>query len=100
MARKPSGYRLSRAAEADLEDIFAYTARTWSVRQAERYLDDLEAALTDLAARRRIGHARPDVGADYLTLIVGSHLVIYRQAGGLWIARILHAAMDIPRHLP
>lgn len=34
-------YRLARRAESDLEDIWDYTENTWSVEQAEKYLDGL-----------------------------------------------------------
>ncbi|RJP26093.1 MAG: type II toxin-antitoxin system RelE/ParE family toxin [Candidatus Omnitrophota bacterium] len=31
-------YRLTRAAEADLDDIWKYTYNTWGLRQAGKYL--------------------------------------------------------------
>lgn len=33
------GYRLTPKAEADLEDIWFYTAESWSPAQADRYID-------------------------------------------------------------
>ncbi len=99
MARTFSGYRLSHAAEGDLQAIFAYTVRTWSLEQANRYLDEMEEALVGLAAGVRIGRGRSDIGPGYLVLIVGSHMVIYREVEAIFVVRILHAAMDAPRHL-
>ena len=42
-------YRLSPAAERDLELIWSYTVRQWGVEQADRYLDFLVAAFEKLA---------------------------------------------------
>jgi toxin ParE1/3/4 len=42
-------YRLSPAAERDLESILKYTRREWGLKQAERYTDLLTAAFQVLA---------------------------------------------------
>jgi toxin ParE1/3/4 len=34
-------YRLSSRAEADLADIWVYSAEQWGIEQADRYLDAL-----------------------------------------------------------
>lgn len=99
MTRNRSGYRLSHQAEADLENIFAYTVRTWSIRQANRYLAQIEEALEALASGAKTGRPRPEIGTDYLTQGVGSHFIVYRHAGETVVARILHQSMDLTRHL-
>jgi toxin ParE1/3/4 len=38
-------YRLTPAAERDLESIWSYTVRQWGIDQAGRYIDALTAAL-------------------------------------------------------
>ena len=52
--------RLWRRAEADLEDIFAHSVRTRSIGQA-----------------KKTGQPRLEVGAQYLALSIGSHVVAY-----------------------
>jgi toxin ParE1/3/4 len=42
-------YRLSPAAERDLEGIWKYTRRKWGLEQAERYTDFLASAFQVLA---------------------------------------------------
>jgi plasmid stabilization system protein ParE len=42
MATAPKTYRLSPLAVEDLEGVYLYTLRTWSLRQAELYIDDLD----------------------------------------------------------
>src|SRR4051794_36626650 len=57
-------YRLSPAAEHDLENIWLYTYRQWSVQQADHYIDTLVAAFAQLADSPLIAascdHIRPD----------------------------------------
>lgn len=99
MPRKFESYRLSRRAEIDLEGIYAYTVKQWSVDQANRYTADIQAAIAGLVAGTKIGHQRPDVAAGYLSYAVGSHFIFYRETELILVTRILHQAMDAPRHL-
>ena len=91
--------RLAPLAEADLEDIWLYTFRTWSLEQADLYHAGLLAAFDDLCTGKRSG--RPvDIRDRYFKFAVGSHLVFYQLNGAnLDVIRILHAKMDAGRHL-
>lgn len=51
----PLQYVLSPMAEGDLEDIWTYTAREWTVEQAETYTNDIINIFEDLAAEKRDG---------------------------------------------
>ena len=91
--------RLSPRAEADLEAIYDYTARHWSVKQAESYLKGLDATMRGLKLGRRIGR---DAGLEYGLMKINHewHLIYYQLDDlSLKVVRILHAAMDTPRHL-
>ncbi len=100
MARRFDSYRLSRRAELDLEDIFDHTVTHWSFEQANRYISDIRAALAGLVEGIKIGRKRPDVAKGYLCYLVGAHLIIYRVEDEIVrVVRVLHASMDIPRHL-
>lgn len=92
-------YRLSPLAEADLEEIWSYTAERWSPAQAEIYHDGIIAALEALARGLRRGRPvafRP----GYLKLTVGAHLVFYRQTEtSIDVIRLLHQRMDVETHL-
>lgn len=96
-----SGYRLSPKARADLADIWDYGAERWGENQAERYTRVLTSAFADLAAGHRIGQPIDEVRPGYLRHRVGSHVVFFRRADAATIdvIRILHARMDIDRHL-
>ena len=93
------GYRLYPLAQADLEDIWSYTASRWSAEQAESYHAAIVAAFEGLAARSEQGRLS-DVRDGYFKYAVGSHLVFYRHfESGIDIVRILHQRMDVTRHL-
>ncbi len=96
---EPIRYRLSPRAEADLEDIWSYTAERWSPAQAERYHAMIVDGFEGLASGEKRG--RPsDIRAGYLSYPVGSHLVFYTVSEtGLDVIRVLHQRMDVSRHL-
>lgn len=92
-------YRLTPLAESDLEDIWDFTAETWSVSQAVNYTDDIIDALENLASSAREG--RPVVAREgYLKYLVGRHVIYFqRRETTLVVVRILHQSMDLDRHL-
>jgi toxin ParE1/3/4 len=94
-----SRYRLSPLAVTDLEEIWLYTARTWSQEQAGSCHAGLVSAFVGLAAGRKTG--RPaDIREGCFKYAVGSHLVFYRPTdAGIDVIRILHQRMDTNRHL-
>jgi toxin ParE1/3/4 len=86
-------------AEADLEDIWTYTFKQWSLEQAERYVGELIEAFERLARGEWAG--RPSRARDdYRRYLVGSHVVFYRATTAtLDVIRVLHQRMDVDRHL-
>lgn len=99
MSRSARPYKLSPLAEADLEDIWLYTLRAWSLEQADDYHTGMVEAFAGLAAGTKIG--RPvDVREGYFKYAVGSHFVFYRQSdSSLDVIRVLHQRMDTSAHL-
>lgn len=91
--------RLSPLAVSDLEDIWRYTIKRWSVEQANRYHRDLMVAMQALAAGGKTGR-RVDIREGYLKYAVGRHIVYYRlSSSSLNVIRILHQSMDVDRRL-
>ncbi|WP_354317614.1 type II toxin-antitoxin system RelE/ParE family toxin [Sinorhizobium fredii] len=52
------GIRLTPRARADLEDIWQYAAETWSVEQADRYIESLSGTLEGLLAMPEMARER------------------------------------------
>lgn len=48
-------HRLTQRAEADLKDIYRYTVQTFSARQAEKYLRELDAVFELIRDHPEIG---------------------------------------------
>lgn len=55
-----TNYRLTPAAHNDLEDIWHYTVQQWSIEQANRYIDLLEATFQCLVSMPEIAHERTE----------------------------------------
>jgi toxin ParE1/3/4 len=93
-------YRLSPAAERDLEGIWKYTRREWSLEQAERYTDLLSAAFQVLAEVPKSAPACDHIRSGYRRRNVERHMIYFRITDyGIAIIRILHERMDAPHHL-
>ncbi len=99
MARRNKVLRLSPRAENDLAAIYDYTAEHWSVRQARAYLKGLEVTLLGLASGRRIGRDT-EFDNGMMKVVHESHVIYYQVTDlDINVVRILHTAMDAPRHM-
>jgi toxin ParE1/3/4 len=91
---------LSPRAQADIDDIWAYTIEHWGERQAEIYIRLIKAAVDAIATDPDVGRPCDDVRPGYRRYAVGSHLLFYRvTAAAVIVVRILHQRMDVERHL-
>ena len=92
--------KYARRASADLEDITDYTAQTWGAEKAKKYTKDIRAKMEEIVEGE--ASIEPmDVGrAGMFKARVNRHLIIFEQTDKhILIIRILHDAMDIPRHI-
>jgi|CXWL01.1.fsa_nt_gi toxin ParE1/3/4 len=95
------GFVLSRAAQRDLDDIWDYSAETWSPAQANRYVEHIRGACEKLGNGRARGRSSDDIRLGYWKFVVKSHFLYYRVLDGdlIDIVRILHQRMDVEAHL-
>ena len=95
------GYVLSPAAQADLSQIWDYSARNWDAEQADRYILAIRDACEAVADGRRQGRPIDDIRPGYRKLAVASHCLFYRitDAGLIDVIRILHQRMDVASRL-
>lgn len=94
------GYILSPLAQADIDEIWDYTAERWGDAQAERYARVIEAAIKTAAANPKRGRPCDELRIGYFRLSAGSHILFYRIVGdNIDIVRVLHQGMDFERHL-
>ena len=92
----------SKSATNDLADIWFYTVNVWSKAQADKYFKALVDCCNGLAhnqtlSSRDYGHIRKGLKG----IRMGKHIVFYKKYinGNIFVVRILHEAMDAPRHL-
>ena len=93
-------YRLSPAAERDLEDIAIYTRDQWGTEQASRYIDRLTIAFEEFARAPKAAPACDHIRPGYRRRSVERHMIYFRIAPyGIAVVRILHDRMDATRHV-
>ncbi len=91
----------TKAAVSDLQSIRSYTLETWGGEQEQRYLDGLWAKFEELLAEPSRWRQRDDLFPGCRIAAQGKHVILFRVDGPvLEIVRLLHGAMDFPRHLP
>lgn len=93
-------YRLTPAAERDLESIWTYPVQQWGEEQANRYTDFLTAAFAELAQSPETAPACDYIRPGYRRRSVERHMIYFRITNyGIAVVRILHDRMDALRHL-
>jgi toxin ParE1/3/4 len=91
-----SGYVLSLDADADLQDIYAYSDEAWGERQAALYLTGLYAVFEWIGRHPAIGRPRRELGDHIRSLPHAAHVVVYMPwRGEIAILRVLHGSMDV-----
>lgn len=104
--------RLAAAAETDFYQILRWTAENLGETQARAYADTLSAAIEALTEGPQVAGARmrDDIAKGLFALPVaregrkGRHFVMFRVGSPaeppvIDVLRLLHDAMDLPRHL-
>ena len=71
-------FRLSAAAQRDLEAIFDYTVAQWGLSQAMRYTDTIEAVCADLAETPHQGQNCAHIRPGYRRRGVERHMIYFR----------------------
>lgn len=95
-----SRYRLSPAAQSDIDEIWNYSAENWGEDRADKYIHDLTGVLEKLASGKRRGHSCDHIRLGYFKYPSQSHIIFYKINGEtVDVIRILHQRMDFTRRL-
>jgi len=95
-----SAYRLSPAAQADLDAIWTFGEKRWGVERAELYIRQIQRAVETVANDPRRGRSCDDIRGGYFKFTAGTHVLFFRCDGDvIEIVRILHQRMDFDSHL-
>jgi toxin ParE1/3/4 len=94
-------YRISHAAIQDLEAIWQYTQKNWSIEQADRYYRLIIGEIEFVAENPEAGKSYEQFKKGYRASKVKSHLLFYRkiESEPIEVIRILHQRMDLKARL-
>jgi toxin ParE1/3/4 len=91
-------YKISKAANRDIENIWLYTIKKWSIEQADRYFNLIMDEIEYLAKYPKSGKDFSTVRKGYFRSQIKSHFIFYKinsKNEEIEIIRILHQRMDI-----
>ena len=93
-------YELSHLAKLDLENIWKYTAKKWSVNQANSYYELLINQVSEICKNPNIGKSLEQIKMEHRAMQVKSHLIIYKVKNKIvFVDRVLHQRMDIVKRI-
>ncbi len=91
-------FRLTLAAQADLDRIGRHTHERWGIAQRDYYLGLLDKAFRQLANNPELGRPRDEVRHNLRGFVCREHIVFYRVVTSeVVVVRALHHARDIKR---
>jgi toxin ParE1/3/4 len=98
---KRRAYKISSQALIDLEQIWLYTFKNWSIEQADRYYNLLINEMEYVSQNQDSGKSMNHIKNGYRVSKVKSHLIFYKTSSEseIEIIRILHERMDIENRL-
>ena len=89
-----SNAMITPAARRDLSAIWAYSERTWSGEQADKYIDDIGRSIDAMTVGAAVLTRWPEVREDIVSAKSGRHLVFAAVGDGLTVVAVLHEATD------
>ena len=95
-------YKISFEAGIDLEKIWAYTFETWSLEQADRYVNQIFEEIEYISIKPENGKDFSYLRKNYMRTKVKFHFIFYKVSKKtkiVEIIRILHQQMDIENRL-
>ncbi len=91
----PLRYDLTPRAVADLEEVWRYGAETWSVAQADLFVDDLVALFQLIASAPEMARERAEFSPPVRIHAHRDQLIVYRvEPDHILIIRILGGATN------
>ena len=94
-------YRLSRAAENDLEAIYTYSFVEFGEHRADAYFESLENCLQRLAEQPQLGMNISTVRQRYSRFVHQRHSIYFKKSkSGILVVRMLGPGMSTERNLP
>jgi len=92
---------LRQEAINDLNDIWEYTFKKWSEKQADKYYATIKIACNGIGENPEIGKEYFAISRNLLGLKSGKHIIFYQSLSEnkIEVIRILHERMDLKNRL-
>lgn len=93
-------FRLSKLAEADLDEMWLYVAADGGADVANHLIDDIVDRIVLLASHPKGGRLRDELSPGLRSFPVKNHIIYYRpDQGRIVVVRVLHGSRDQPSAL-
>lgn len=94
-------YKLTKEADADLEDITRYTIKKWGERKAVEYLDQIEQCLCSIDKSTNFKQPSPKKYPKLRVVRCEHHYIFYlhNESKCPYIIAILHERMEMLTHI-
>jgi toxin ParE1/3/4 len=96
-----TNFHLTNKAVSDLSQIWNYSCKNWSERQADNYYNQLLKACEKISRNPDFGKKYIKVIPDLYGLHVNRHIIFYRRLNSdtIEVTRILHEKMDLKNRI-
>lgn len=96
-----SEYFLTKKAVIDLTEIWDYTFKVWSEKQADKYYYELLNDCHFIANNPKCGKKYKEIHKDISGYKSGNHIIFYRvlNKNKVEITRFLHSRMDLAKRI-
>lgn len=96
-----ANFFLTNKAVNDLSQIWDYTRKTWSEKQAENYYNLIISKCQEVAKNTQLGKNYNEIAPFLRGISIKQHIVFYRaiNKNKVEITRILHQKMDYQKRL-
>jgi toxin ParE1/3/4 len=92
--------RLTDRAHYDLQEIERYSIQTWGKKVADRYLENIQTALSLLQEKPELLRQKPQISSHFKLYPVREHfLVCIELKDFLLVLTIKHGQMDLPTRI-
>ena len=95
-------YKISQEANLDIENIWIYTFKNWSLEQADRYINQIINEIEYLTEYPQSGKNYSQIRTGYFRSRINTHFIFYKiniRLEQIEIISILHQRMDIESRL-
>ncbi|AJR03391.1 MULTISPECIES: type II toxin-antitoxin system RelE/ParE family toxin [Flavobacteriaceae] len=92
---------LRQKAIDDLNDIWDYTFKKWSVKQADKYYATIKLTCNGIGENPNVGKEYDGISKNLLGLKSGKHIIFYQliSIDRIEVIRILHERMDLKNRI-